>query len=314
MKKITILNLILILLLPILLLDGCQKQEKPEEEKVDTSNGPVVTEDTETDEEKILRMIQNCISDYNDNRIPEMEEYMNTELPKLPIEITSLPEINSLDELETREDSHLLTNASYVGYYTVNDRYRVVFKVYYPSGGYFWPNGELIFEVDPNNIEQNNPAFSQYKTILDDLLTKEANILDWMYGVGVNLDYSDIQEDKYYRVIDFNGTPISSNAELKGYAESVFDKKYLEENYYKSCFEGSNPTFKEFNGNLYCLETEVTSSTKNNYDTSRIIAVKEEGDITIINLLTTIMYQPQPEIKRIEIQHVEDKYLLLKAV
>ncbi len=277
---------------------------------VDTSNGPVVTEDSETVEEKVLRMIQNCISDYNDHRMEEMEKYMNTSLPELPIEITSLPEIQSLDDLTPIDDDELTSNTTYAGYYMVNDIYRVVFKVYYPSGGYFWPNGELIFEIDPENIPQNNPSYAQYKSILDELLYREANILDWMYGVGVNLDYEDVKEEKYYRVLSFSNGDISSIEQLKGYAESVFEKDYLENTYYKNAFEGDSPTYKEFDGALYCQATDLTSITKNIYDTSRIIAVKEEGEDITINLLSMVMDIPQPEMKIIKLKHKNDTYLL----
>ena len=286
-------------------MSGCTQKEEATNQR-DTSNGPVVTEDSETTEEKVLRMIQNCIGDYNENRIPEMEEYMNSPLPELPIGITSLPEISSLDDLTQIDDNTLISNATYVGYYMVQDIYRVVFKVYYPSGGYFWPNGELLFEIDPDNIEVNNPSYASYKETLDILLEREKNVLDWLYGVGIDLNYEDSQEENYYAVISDHFTSID---ELKSYSENVFTKEYLEQNYYKNAFEGNSPTYKEVGGKLYCKASDLTSITKNQYDTSRIIAVNE-GNIITINLLSTIMNAPQPEIKIIKLIRGENGYLL----
>lgn len=299
----------IILLFLVLSMFGCTKNDS-NEDKADTSNGPVVVEDDETVEEKVLRMIKNCIDDYNLNRIEDMETYMNAPLPELPIGITSLPEISSLDDLTQIEDDALISNATYVGYYMVQDNYRVVFKVYYPSGGYFWPNGELLFEMDPDVIEVNNPSYTTYKEALDSLLIREANILDWLYGVGVDLSYEDIQEENYYAVVSNDFTSIN---ELKSYAESVFPKEYLENTYYKNAFEGMSPTYKEIGGKLYCKANDLTSISKNQYDTSRIIAVQEEGDTIRINLLSTIMNAPQPEIKNIRLIRSEEGYRLAEA-
>ena len=68
----------------VLLLSGCNNNNGKEDIS-ETEYGPVVEQDTRNDEEKELQMIQGCINDYNINRIPEIEEYLNTQLHPLPI-------------------------------------------------------------------------------------------------------------------------------------------------------------------------------------------------------------------------------------
>ena len=86
----------------LLILCGCGNKNKDKDVNPYEA-GPVTETDTRTDEEKELSMIQGCIQDYNTNRIPEVEEYLNTQLHPLPLEVTSLPEIKSLSDLKKEE-------------------------------------------------------------------------------------------------------------------------------------------------------------------------------------------------------------------
>lgn len=305
-------RLTLLLLSLTLFSISCQRQAP--EGTVDTSNGPVVTEDTETVEEKELRMIQSAIADYNNGSIPDIEDSLKTSIAHLPLEITTLPNIDSLSDLTPIEDNHSLTNTAFVGSYRVNDKYDVIFKIYHPTGGYFWLNGEVEFEVDPSLIEQDNPAFAEYKNALDGLLDNAAKVTPYLHGLNVQLSGEDTLDGGYYRVEGFDGSNIQTIDELKQLSESVFTKEYLETYFYKNAFEGEAPIFKEVEGALYCLATDVTSLNLNTYDTRYILAATEtEGDITV-NLLTTIMNQVQHNIKEIHLLQTPDGYRLASAV
>lgn len=293
----------------LLLLPGCKKQEEIIEQ--DTSNGPVVSEDTRTDEEKILEMIQSCINDYNEGKIPDIEESLKSEISPLPLDVESLPQINSLEDLVKVEVETQSSNIVFLGYYEIQDKYKVTFKVYHP-GGYFWLNGDVVFDVDLEKIQQNNPEFAEYKQILDPLLQNATQILDYLHGLNVNLAEEEL--DQYYEVLDIDGRAITSIQQLKDLAESVYTVDFLQNNFYKNAFEGDMPIYKEMDGKLYCLGTDVTPTQPNIYDTSYILAVKQDDNFTKINLLTKVMDQTQNSVKEITITQTEQGYRLPEGV
>ena len=101
--------------------------------------------------------------------------------------------------------------------------------------------------------------------------------------------------------------------ELKEYAETVFTKEYLEENYYKNSFESETPVYKEVNGKLYCIGAEVTPIVSYQYAPEYIIYVKDENGIIKVNLLTKVMDTILPDIKEITLQETENGYRLAYA-
>ena len=304
MKKINI------LLACIFLLVGCTS--KTAETVQDTSNGPVVTEDERSNDEKILAMIQACIKNYNEDDINELREYYKSDIPSLPIEITSLPEISSLDDL-TKIENDENSNTVYEGMYVVNDKYNVIFKIYYASGSDFWPNGEIAFQIDSSNITVNDSQYEGYRTSLEYLLSEESNVIDMLYGSSAVLNEDSVIDERYYEVVSINDTAYTTIQELKDYAESVFTTEYLEENYYKNAFESEYPVYKESNGKLYCLGSEVTPLVSYTYAPEYIIAVKDENGTVKVNLLTKVMDNIIEDIKEVTLQETENGYRLASA-
>lgn len=302
---------IVILLLCSFFVCGCTA--KNVDETQDTSNGPIVSEDTLSQEEKILLMIQNCINDYNEKDLEELRNYYGSDIPDLPIEIDSLPEISSLDELTEIENDSSISNIVYSGSYTVNEKYDVIFEISYASGKDFWPNGEISFEIDPSNVVKNDPSFSEYREALEYLLSEEKDVIDMLFGANAVLSEDDVIDERYHAVQSIDDKTYSSIQELKDYAESVFTLEYLQNNYYGNAFEGDTPVYKEENGKLYCLESDITSLVSNTYAPEYIIAVEEVDSVITVNLLTKVMDNILPEIKEIKLQKVDDGYRLVTA-
>lgn len=304
MKQIVILSACALLLV------GCSKTK--EETSVDTSNGPVVEkQDQRTDSEKVLAMIQACVKNYNEDDLDELRTYYKSNIPNLPLEIDSLPEVNSLEDL-TELTSEETSNVFYAGMYSIN-QYNVIFKVYYPSGADFWPNGEIEFQIDPENVTVNNPEYEQYRESLSYLLAEENNVIGMLYGTNAEIADEPTLDDRYYEVISINGITYTSIQELKDYAESVFTTDYLEENYYKNAFEGDSPVYKEQDNKLYCLSSDVTPILSYEYCPDYIIYVKDDNGTVKVNLLTKVMDTILPDIKEITMHETENGYRLASA-
>ena len=299
------------LLIAGVFLTGC-KDKTAEVQKQDFSNGPVVTEDTETREEKILRMIQKCIEDYNTDEIAHVEDSLKTEIQPMPLELDSLPEITSLNQLtEIKADG---SNADYAGTYKIDDKYNVTFYIYHPNGGYFWLNGDVEFTVNPEYIVRDAPEFAEYKAVLDDLLPRAQLIQNYLTGFDVTFEEEATLDGIYHRVLYMNDQAPMSIEQMRAEAESVFDKKFLEDTYYYNAFESQTPVYREVDGVLYCLDSMMTGSPDNQYDTSTIIAAVDNGGKVTINLLTTVMNKTLPYIKEITIISTNNGYRLPSSI
>ena len=294
------------LIITALLLVGCSGK-KPEP-TADTSNGPVVPQNTATPEEKELAMIQQCIADYNEGDLEEIEADLLTQIPDLPIGIDRLPEIQSLDDLTEIPIDPVLTNTSYKGSYKISDDITAVFEIYHPTGGIFWVNGQITFEVDPEKITRNDPQYAVYKSALDRLLTEQNNVVNWLYGLDITLSEREVA-DRYYEVISIGGRNIKSIEDLKEYAESVIRKQFLEEHYYPGAFGGDYPIYKEINGTLCALQSDVFGNPRT-LNTSTIFAAEETPNYIRVELLQDIMGKTQPEIHEAHLIRNGDSYLL----
>ncbi len=300
-----------------LLMTGCSKKEDHSDEQSSALiNGPVVSEDTRTDEEKELVMIQQAISTYNtEGKIEETEKNLLTSVNHLPIEIDALPEINDLDDLEEVKDDETLTNTAYVGKYKVNDKYDVVFYIYNPTGGNFWLNGRVGFHIEPEEVTQNDPRFTEYRTALNSLLTDKDELLNMLYGIDVTVSEKEGPESGYHEVLAFGRWKPKTIAEIQEIAESVFTREALSDTYYQSAFYGISPTFKEINGKLYCAETDLAPSESYFvYEPSYILAAENSDDNTVnIDLLASVMGEIQPNIRQISLKLTDNGYRLVTA-
>ncbi len=301
-----------LLLISVLLISGCSGTK--DTGSTDTGSGPVVSEDTLSDEEKELAMIQECISDYNSGAIEERQDYYNITIPPLPIGITALPEISSLSDLTEIQDDEDLTNTAYVGYYLVNENYQVIFRIYHPTTNTFWLNGNIEFAIDPDLVPDSNPDYADTAAILDGLLDGAQDILNALYGINVSYDETSQTADGYY-VFTGDGHGNTTIAQLKAYAESIYPLDYLETNYYPSAFEGDNPVYKEENGITYVYPSDdLNAAESTHYLTSKIIAVEDtENGQRNVDLLTEKFDQVLSTIYRITLVQTDSGWRLIHA-
>lgn len=297
-----------------LLFSGCGTKDNGSHSQ-STDTGPIVEEDPRSDEEKELAMIQGCIEDYNTNRIPEVEAYLNTQLHPLPLEVESLPEISSLNDLKTEKGYDETTNACYAGSYMVNDKYKVVFLIYEPTGGSFWLNGRVLFQIDPELVTVDDPQYTEYRNAMTSLLSREKTILNWLYGLNLTLSETECAElPGYYEVLQMGNTAPSSLDEIRMIAEQVFTKDYLEENFYYSAFYSESAMFKELNGKVYCADSEMIAQNSSSiYNPHYIIAAEEKDGIVYLDMLSDSVNEIQPDIKRLTMAVTENGYRLPAA-
>lgn len=303
----------LMFLLSIMLtVSGCGK--KPESSSGTTEYyGPMTAEDTRKDEEKILTMIQGCINDYNINRIPEIEEYLNTQLHPLPIGVNSLPEISSLNDLKEENSYIENSNVTYAGSYMIDNTFKIIFLVYEPTGNSFWLNGRVLFQIDPSLVVRDNPDYSEYKTALDTLLAREKNVLPWLYGLNLNLG-SQGPFEGYYEVLSIGDVHPTSISQIMEIAEQVFTHEYLEKTFYYSAFYSESPMFQEADGKVYCAKSDLALQENSYvYDTHYIINAEKRDSIIYIDMLGDSVGEVQPDIKRLTLAITEDGYRLPSA-
>ncbi len=296
----------------LMLLSGCGSHKNEDDSHLYDA-GPVTETDTRTDEEKILSMIQGCINDYNTNRIPEIEEYLNTQLHPLPLEVPSLPEIQSLSDLKT-EDSYMKeSNSSYAGSYIVDDKYKVIFVIYEPTGNSFWLNGRIVFQIDPELVTYDDGQFAEYRTAMASLLDQEKRVLNWLYGLNLTLSETEAFPG-YYEVLSMGGITPHSIEEIRNIAEGVFTNEYLEKNFYYSAFYSESPMFKEEGGKVYCAKSDmIAQETSSIYNPHYIIAAEERDGTIYMDMLSDSLGEIQPDIKRLTMVRTENGYRLPSA-
>lgn len=279
-----------------------------------SDTGPVVEEDPRSDEEKELDMIKGCISDYNTGRISEVEEYLNTQLHPLPLDIDSLPEIESLHDLDEEKEFYESSNVTYAGSYMVDDRYKIIFLIYEPTGSSFWLNGRILFQIDPELVVKDDPKFAEYRDAMLYLLENETDVLNWMYGLNITLAQEEGPFPGYYEVLRMGITKPSSINDIRSMAEQVFTKKYLEDNFYYSAFYSDYAMFKEADGAVYCAKSEmIAQESSMTYDPHYIINAEERDGTVYMDMLSQALGTIQPDIKRLTMEKISEGYRLPSA-
>ncbi len=297
----------ILLIVLSLVLYGCAKKPGDQDMTPSTTNGPPVPEDEATDEEKTLRMIQECIDDYNNGLIAEREEYFQIVIPSLPLEVGSLPQISSLKDLTQIEEEY--SNAEFIGTQALDDKYTVVYRVYRPTNGSFWANGSIEFRIDPEKVTKDDSRFTEYRNALYWLLPNGSAALNYLHGLDVNLA-EDTEDGIYHEVLSIGDTDIHSIEGLRAYAERFYDRTFLEARYYPTSFHSALPVYKEEGGKLFCIESEVTSAFTPDYEPAYIIAASEDSGTVTLNLLTSVMDVLQPQVKEVIIRRTADGFIL----
>ncbi|MBR2676884.1 MAG: hypothetical protein IKE28_08235 [Solobacterium sp.] len=296
----------------LLILWGCGSKNKDDDINPYDA-GPVTDTDTRSDEEKELSMIQGCISDYNTGRIAEVEEYLNTQLHPLPLEVSALPEIHSLSDL-TKEESYVEnSNSSYAGSYMVDDKYKVIFIIYEPTGNSFWLNGRILFQIDPQQVTVDDNRFTEYRTAMTSLLEQEKRVLNWLYGLNLSLSETE-SFPGYYEVLSMGGTTPHSIDDIRNIAERVFTRDFLEENFYYSAFYSESAMFREADGKVYCARSDmIAQETSSVYNPRYIIAAEEREGTIYLDMLADSIGEVQPDIKRLTMVKTDNGYRLPAA-
>lgn len=284
MKKI----LVLVLLLTLF---GCQK-----EKEYDELGNEIIT-DQEIIDEKIITLINQCITSYNEDKISDLEQQLNTTLPQKPINVKEIEPIKNLNNLSKETD--LTSNADYIYRYKIDDTYSIVFRLYEPLSD-FWMDGKATFEVNPLKIERDVPEYNSIKNTLDGLLDKNAKTINLLYGADLELGENNPNNPKYFEVISFEGNPLNSIAQIKELAEEVFSQQLLA-SIYEVSFGGDSPIYMEENNKLYVQESHITTKDTIPYDTSLIIASEKLGATTRIDILASFGENIMPEIFRINL-------------
>lgn len=303
------------LLLACTLLASCgTKTEHNNTENISDYFGPIVSADTRTDEEKELAMIQSAIATYNDNQIENTEKNLGVTIPPLPLDVTSLPEVNALSDLTILDSDPMVTNSVLKAELPITSGYTILFTIYHATGGNFWLNGTVEFQQSLDSVTKDDPAFADIRDTLSSLLERQTTILNWFYGLNVSIADSPVQDTEYYPVLSVEGLPSPSIEAMKEQASQVFTEDYLNQSFYPSAFDGEEPLYKEIDGQLCKRESGMTSIMDGEtYVPDYICAVSDQSDQILIDIHTAILDQVQPTIHRIVLMKTENGLRLSSA-
>ena len=289
MKKLIIFALLAFMLI------GCASQKKYDE------FGREVTADPVSDEEKIIIMINECTSTYNNNQINDIQQQYSTTLPTLPIEVGTLPTVENFNQLTQEEN--VASNADYIYTLPIDDKYSMQFQLYQPLNS-IWLDSNYSFQVDIEQITKDDPNFAQEKELLDNLLNEQELAINLLYASGITLGDQHPTNENYFEVAEYN-----SIDQIKSVEENVFTQDYLN-TLYDIAFYQENPIYLEENGKLYASDTSSSISTGIPYNTSYIIATSYEDNRLLIDLAAGYQDDIMPQIYRIELVDEGNGYRL----
>ena len=289
MKKLIIFTILAFMLI------GCASQKEYDE------FGREVTSDPVSDEEKIITMINECISTYNNNQINDIQQQYSTTLPTLPIEVGTLPTVENFNQLTQEEN--VTSNADYIYNLTIDDKYSMQFQLYQPLNS-IWLDSNYSFQVDIEQITKDDPNFAQEKELLDNLLNEQELPINLLYASGITLGDQHPTNENYFEVQEFQ-----SIDQIKAIAEEVFTQEYLN-TLYDIAFNQENPIYLEENEKLYASDTSSSISTGIPYNTSYIIATSYEDNRLLIDLAAGYQDDIMPQIYRIELVDEGNGYRL----
>lgn len=291
-KLVIYLKKFIALLLSLVLLVGCTNNKNDQK--------------TLTDEEKTLLLIQECINEYNtyglaDSTLPSRKT------PPIPLGISQIPELTSLSKLKKIEDEH--SNAVFIGSYPI-ENYQMIFHLYSYCDT-FWSCAEASFEINPDTIMPDNPAFTSVKKILDDLLPKNRQVFNYLYGIDIELDKKEHPDyPGYFKVLKIGELENPTSIEqIKSQAESIFTVDFIS-SIYPDVFESEESIYKEIDGSLYSVENVPSLQPETYYDTSLIINSKETENEILVDIAISYDEIIDPQINRIKIQKTENGYRL----
>ena len=259
-------------------------------------------------------MIQDAVSTYNDNKIQEAEDYYGVTVPDLPLEVDSLPEVNSLSDLTILDTDPLVTNSILTAQMTITSSYSIIYTIYHATGGSFWLNGTVEFQQSLDAVTVDDPQFADIRNTLSSLLTQQKTVLDWFYGINVTVGDTPVEGTEYYPVTSVEGLSSPSIAAMKEEAEKVFTADYLSTSFYPSAFDGEEPMYQEINGQLCKRDSGMASILDGeSYATDYIAAISQQDNQILIDIHTSILDQVQPTIRRIVLLNTDNGIRLSAA-
>lgn len=288
-----------ILILSIILLCSCGKKEEIEYDQF----GNVVTADPVSNDEKIIKIINQVITDYNENNIDSKQSEWNVILPSKPLDIDEIPLVDNIDQLTKTEDN--TTNADYIYLYDIGN-YQMKFKLYSPFNE-FYLDGDLAFLTDIDKVTKDNSNYVKEKKILDNLLVSTNDVLNLLYGLDVKIGNESKTHSGYYEFISFNDQKFSSIDQIKEYAQNIYSTHYLND-IYKIAFESEDPIYINEGKKLYVRETDTTIKETVHYNTSYILNSKSTDDLLDIDILISYGEYPVNEVHRISLVEENGNY------
>lgn len=290
---------VFILILSIILLCSCGKKEEIEYDQF----GNVVTADPVSNDEKIIKIINQVITDYNENNIDSKQSEWNVILPSKPLDVDEIPLVDNIDQLTKTEDN--TTNADYIYLYDIGN-YQMKFKLYSPFNE-FYLDGDLAFLTDIDKVTKDNSNYVKEKKILDNLLVSTNDVLNLIYGLDVKIGNESKTHSGYYEFISFNDHKFSSIDQIKEYAQNIYSTRYLND-IYKIAFESEDPIYINEGKKLYVRETDTTIKETVPYNTSYILNSKSTDDLLDIDILISYGEYPVNEVHRISLIEEDGSY------
>lgn len=290
---------VFILILSIILLCSCGKKEEIEYDQF----GNAVTADPVSNDEKIIKIINQVITDYNENNIDSKQSEWNVILPSKPLDVDEIPLVDNIDQLTKTEDN--TTNADYIYLYDIGN-YQMKFKLYSPFNE-FYLDGDLAFLTDIDKVTKDNKNYTKEKKLLDTLLAANNDVLNLLYGLDVEIGNESKYHSGYYEFVSYNNQKYTSINQIKEYAQSIYSTHYLND-IYKISFESEDPIYIFENKKLYVRETDTMIQESLPYNTSYILNTRNNNDILDIDILISYGDYPVNEVHRISLVEENGSY------
>lgn len=251
-----------------------------------------------------LDVINQAIDDINSGEANETLQSLNKELIYLPIEVESLTPLESIDQCTPETDDN--SNAAYIGVCPIDDNYQMRVKIYSLTDN-FWESGSIEFEVI--NIPDNMEAYTEIKTTLDNLLDRQIEVLDQLFGFDMSCINYD-ESEAYCMVLQGNTAAVQYIESIQANAASVYGSEYLA-NYQTFLFDSESSLWQVRDDGLYINTLSSMNYALLNYETSTIMATQQQDSELIVNLLVSYQDTISPVIHRIVLVDEGNGYRLL---
>lgn len=275
---------------------GCTKVEEP----VNTNYSEVFADTNST---TALEVINQAITDLNDGNAQQALDALHQRGINIPLDIDQIPLLTNIDQCTPLTNNH--SNAAYIGTCPIDEHYQMRVSIYDLNAD-FWSSGSVTFErID---IPDNLPEYSEIKTTLDDLLSQRVDAQNELFGFNTDC-FSEPDETGYCLVVSGQEEGQRQIDQLKTNASKVFSQAYLSE-YDAMLFSGNAPIWRLDADGLYMSTIHDILNQSYSYETSTIMAVREEATSLYINLCVSYIDTVDPTVHQIVLQDDGEGYRL----